>query len=249
MTELIRQYQNITNQDIKKQISEQIYTQYYNLFYKLCIQYKVLGEIEDLLQECFFALDKALNSYDIDNAEHNFTTHLCHNVCWHLLKYAKRNKSIFFDTAYKILSLNVDMPNTDEPTEYINTIVSDENLEEDAIKNYMQEWLSVEITKELKKLTDEEQQIIELKYKYKYSIEKIALEQCQTVDYIRYKISSIYNKMRQKKRVKEIHSYYLEELIPRAYKGGINSFKRTGESATEKVVFKMMRLEELIRKG
>lgn len=71
-----------------------LYDQYLPLFKKLCrnrADYSNVLEVDDLLQECFLALESATNSYSFER-EASFKTYLYSCVKWHLTRViAKAN--------------------------------------------------------------------------------------------------------------------------------------------------------------
>lgn len=90
---------------------EKLYINNKGLFYKLCKKISYLEELPDLLQECYFALDQATKSYEEDKG--SFSGYLAKVTSNHLLRYARKNSSIFIpeymqQLIYKYLSLMVE---------------------------------------------------------------------------------------------------------------------------------------------
>ena len=73
-----------------------LYNQYLPLFKKLCrnrADYSNVLEVDDLLQECFLALESATNSYSFER-EASFKTYLYSCVKWHLTRVIAKHSNV-----------------------------------------------------------------------------------------------------------------------------------------------------------
>ena len=73
-----------------------LYNQYLPLFKKLCrnrADYSNVLEVDDLLQECFLALESAVNSYRFER-EASFKTYLYSCVKWHLNRVITKHSTL-----------------------------------------------------------------------------------------------------------------------------------------------------------
>ena len=73
-----------------------LYDQYLPLFKKLCrnrADYSNVLEVDDLLQECFLALESATNSYSFER-EASFKTYLYSCVKWHLTRVIAKHSNV-----------------------------------------------------------------------------------------------------------------------------------------------------------
>ena len=70
---------------------EQLYNSNMKLFYKICAKFPD-QEKEDLLQECFLGLIKAVNTYSIEKGI--FSLFLAKVITWHLFRYAKSDNLV-----------------------------------------------------------------------------------------------------------------------------------------------------------
>ena len=84
------------------ELLEDLYFLNQGLFYKIVSKYTGLCEKEDLLQECFFALLKAVNSYRPESGE--FGAFLAVVVSNHLQQYVNSNRTITAPEYIQILA-------------------------------------------------------------------------------------------------------------------------------------------------
>lgn len=126
--ELLREYKINHNQEVVAQI----YKLNMGLLYKVCIRVAFMSELEDLLQECYFAVLNAVESYKEESGE--FGKYLTVVTSRHLLRYARNDSSLSIpahmqDKIYKYLSLQIRDDITD--IELCNTLgVTLEELEQ-----------------------------------------------------------------------------------------------------------------------
>jgi len=82
---LVREYQNTTDPEEKRDIIENLYRQYKDLIYKISFSFVGFAEVDDLIQECYFGLVYALDNYDPESA--GFTSWLTKNLKWQIYRY------------------------------------------------------------------------------------------------------------------------------------------------------------------
>lgn len=102
--ELIKEYQATQDQSV----IGQIYNLNRGLLYKICTRVSFMSEIEDLLQECYFAVKTAVETYKDEAGE--FGKYLTVITSRHVLRYARGDSSVTIpdymqDKIYKYLSL------------------------------------------------------------------------------------------------------------------------------------------------
>lgn len=110
--ELLKEYQANHNQEVVAQI----YKLNMGLLYKICMRIAFMSELEDLLQECYFAVLNAVESYQEESGE--FGKYLTVVTSRHLLRYARNDCSLSIpahmqDKIYKYLSLQIRDDTTD----------------------------------------------------------------------------------------------------------------------------------------
>lgn len=72
---------------------EQLYTQNSGIIFRNCRPFERLGyETDDLMQEAYFVLLKAVDSYKEDSG-YQFVTYLSNSLKWHFSRYVKRDKN------------------------------------------------------------------------------------------------------------------------------------------------------------
>ena len=79
--EILRLYRSTKDSDLLYDL----YQVNKGLFYKISIKYQSFSDMEDLMQECYFALVKAVETYDQSKAD--FHVYLSSVVKWHLFQY------------------------------------------------------------------------------------------------------------------------------------------------------------------
>lgn len=82
---LAREYLTTADPEEKRDIIENLYRGYKPLIYKTAYLFIGCAEMDDLIQECYFGLVYALDSYDPGNTA--FTTWLTNNLKWHIYRY------------------------------------------------------------------------------------------------------------------------------------------------------------------
>ena len=85
--ELAREYLTETDPNNKRDIIANLYRELKGMFYSICSKYKDYAETEDLMQECFFALQDALECY---SPEYSFKAHIRKHITWHILRTLNR---------------------------------------------------------------------------------------------------------------------------------------------------------------
>ena len=72
---------------------EQLYTQNSGIIFRNCRPFKRLGyETDDLMQEAYFVLLKAVDSYKEDSG-YQFVTYLSNQLKWYFSRHVKRDKN------------------------------------------------------------------------------------------------------------------------------------------------------------
>lgn len=100
---LLSEYKN-TGQ---KECLQQLYILHKNLFYRISSNYKMYMELEDLLQECFFALLKAVEGFQEEKG--SFTKYLAKVTQSHLYRYTQKDSLLPAYMATLIKSYNAIM--------------------------------------------------------------------------------------------------------------------------------------------
>ena len=109
---------------------EQLYFNNRGLLYKVCCKYNY--DIDDLMQECYFALLKAVNTYQEDKGA--FNMYLAKAAHFHLFKYLLDIAPVYipgymYTLIKKYLSLKAENKNTDDSIKYLLDL-NDDQLED-----------------------------------------------------------------------------------------------------------------------
>lgn len=107
---------NLYRESNDKKYIKDLYCDNINLFYRICNKFKG-EEIEDLIQECYFALIKAVNTYKEESGA--FGLYLAKMVTWHLFKYTRNNTTVRLpeyiqDLIKKYVELKAEKARTDK---------------------------------------------------------------------------------------------------------------------------------------
>lgn len=87
--ELARQYLMETDIDAKRDILGNIYRALKGLIYKTCNKFSGYAEYDDLSQECFFGIIRALETWYPEKRK--FISHVTDHLSWHLYRYIQQS--------------------------------------------------------------------------------------------------------------------------------------------------------------
>ncbi|WMJ79561.1 sigma-70 family RNA polymerase sigma factor [Clostridium sp. MB40-C1] len=172
---------------IKNMTIEEVYKQFEKFIYKVCQTWRRKYEIDDLVQVAFLGLNKAYENYDIEKNV-LFLTYASMLINNELRLYHRKNKkhenNISMSTTFQLKDNNLELE---------DTLQDDINYEDVAITNI--EYGRLKLA--MKKLTQNEQRIIEaLHFQYR-SQKEIANELNLTQPYV----SRVYRKVLQKLKI------------------------------------------------
>ena len=203
-----------------------LYNQYLPLFKKLCrnrADYSNVLEVDDLLQECFLALESATNSYSFER-EASFKTYLYSCVKWHLTRVIAKHSNVtermpdnalvmrefFISRDYlreldilkelKVTSIDVPIGEDNEST-LAELLPGVTDLEEKTVKrlSIAEFW---EILNDV--LLPAECEVIKLFYLDNLTVAKIAENTGDTEKQVRQLQQQALKKLRMRKKIKEI---------------------------------------------
>lgn len=192
--------------------------------------------LEDLMQEAYFALLKAIDAYDAENTGCMFKTYLKHSLEWYLCRYRSRDK-------YKRDICVLDAPFSLEDPEgmiYGETIEDDAAAFEDS-SIYAADMGKVYTTvKELLfDLTGNNTyyDILYMYYAENHTYKEIAEELGCSVNNVRQKITNAFRLLKKSKNEKlfSFRDDYIDSSIRHS---GWKEFRQTNDSAVEWAVMK-----------
>lgn len=294
----------MSNEEIVKQIKdkkntadnlEYLYTKNLPLIKRIIRPYANIEDEEDLLQECYFGLVKAVENYETDENVKFMTyaafwlkqacmryiencgrsvrlpaqlyqdiirykkaiTELSHDLGRYpedaeLLKYLGISKKKLNDL--KMYSQDVKSLNTSYTTEdgqeyeLLDTIEADLNLEESVVDNLYGEHCKSELWGVVTCYTSEkESNILQERFKKRKSRQAIANDYNVTRQRIREIELKALRKMCRPAVKRELEKKFDLTTVG-IYKSGVNNFKTTWESSTERTALKMLAYDDYVQK-
>lgn len=246
VNECIVKYKEESDFALKKKYQEDIYLQYERMFDLLAHKYSFLAEFDDLKQECYFAMVKALDKYDFQSGA-SFMTYLYKGVANHILNYCRTNGSLF--DLEKLVSLNC-ANSDDSETELLDLVQSDIDLEEEVLNKCFHEEVLKIINGLLSELDIQSSEIVRLHYIKGLTLEEVADK--MGIEYSHIKsicYCSIDKLKRLARKKKDAMDGYFAKAMSQAYKSSYGSFCRTGESSTEKAALKILSVNDYLHQN
>lgn len=294
----------MSNEEIVKQIKdgknsadnlEYLYTKNLSLIKAIIKPYMALEEAEDLLQECFLGLLKAVEHYDTDEnvkfmtyatfwlkqacvryiencgrtvrlpvSVHQDIIHykkaimeLSHDLGRYpedteLMEYLGISKAKLNDLkmySQDVKSLNTTYTNEDgSECELMDTVADDLRLEESVIDDLYDEHCKSELWGIVACYTSErEADVLRDRFKNKKTIRAISEKQNVSFQRVREIEQSAIRKMRRPAVRRELEKKFDLAMVG-AYNSGVNNFKTTWESSTERTALKMLDYDNYVQK-
>ena len=190
--------------------------------------------LEDLTQEAFFAVVKAVRAYN-EKREYKFTTYLTKALKWHFSRYLKRDKNM-----RDMLILN-DFVDGEEETERVDLIADDEqDVEGKAIKSVYSAEIIEAVDEALNspRITERDRYIFRQRYYHGRTGVDIAKELNLSHQLIH---QTLRNTMRElRKPHNKLLRYLYDDVISRhAYNGSLSAFNYLQASSVELAVMKL----------
>ena len=207
-------------------------------------------ELDDLIQESFFAMLQAINYYEPGKTLFNTYLGVCIKTSFANVAGRRTSKqrgnplNIIFDN--KCISLNapLDDDSNDELIDFIPSENNDFNYVEEKIYN---EELHDALEKALSTLTKEKAEILrEIYYQGKSETDLAKSKKCSTQN-INSKKDDALDRLHFERKNNGLEEF-LSENVDYFAKVGVTQFKNTRFSATEKVVLARERFEEKYRR-
>lgn len=230
-------YKKEKNLELRRTYQKNIYMKFEMLFEMFARKYSFLAEYDDIKQECYFALLKALEKYDLES-DASFMTYLYKVVSSHVLNYCRSNGSLF--DLENLISLSNTM-NDSHDTQMIDMIPSDYDLEEDIMDKCFQDEVKKLLNNLLLELDWQSSEIVRLHYIKGLTLEEVADRLGLEYSHIKSICYCSINKLkRMARKKKDVMDGYFADAMSQAYKSSYGIFCRTGESSTEKAVLTIL---------
>lgn len=270
---ILKEYNNTNN----KECLCRLYNMHKGLFYKVVQKFTPFMEIDDLLQECYFALIKAVEGYQ--EKKGSFTNYLAtvtNNYLYrsilktsylpeYMQSLIKSYLSLMEDLKEKgnnnpsdsiiINALNIspetlqtikkaisiknimslEAPINDEGLTIGDIVKSSQHLEEDCISAAFQEEVKYRVWDCIYQLSVKDQYYIINRYIEEKTYKEI--DNARSVAATRMKTEKAFKRLRKIGQV-QLSSLKDEYIYNRAIHGGVNQFKRTWTSSTERIILK-----------
>lgn len=233
---------------------EELYNKHKKLIYKICSKYTDENHtIDDLMQESYFALVKAIDAYGASDKTCVFTTYLVKSLEWHFIRLKSKK---YNSNEICVLDSPVSNQADGEATNADFLVDEDAEFEDDVIEDYdkgkifdvAKEIIENERKSQVDKSIDYAEPLI-LHYKYGLTYKQIS--ECLS-------IGNGTAEQRVKKALKTLkrHSHhgklaeYYENYISGSYRhNSLNHFRNSGLSSVEWAVNKIMNYENRETEG
>jgi RNA polymerase sigma factor (sigma-70 family) len=197
-------------------------------------------EVDDLVQESYFALLDAVQAYD-PKSGYKFLA---------FMKYPIKNRFnelVGFRTAKGRNDILSHSTSLDKPVDGTEDIILGDSIPdagakadmESVIEKDYRRRLHNDLQKCIEELPDEQQEVIKMRYFRENSFEEISLCTNKQHNVVRALKDKGIGKLRRDKRLK----IYREEIMSRAYRGSFSSWLHTGTSSTEKAAMMLSDFE------
>lgn len=229
----------MTNEEIVNEIQEgknvrenleKLYIQNGGLITAICNKYSFLAEFDDLKQECYFALVKAVEHYHGGNTK--FSTYLTVTMMRHCKYYGDRNTSAVSGTTEKPVSL--DNPIAEDArirTDYVDVIPDTEELPEDAAQRHE---LRAALDAAIDSLPEEQGNAIRQRYYNGRTYAEIAKDGDVAPHIARQRCLSALETMRRGRTGRKLRQFLPDDVL---YSMGIRHGSQW-ESSTERAALK-----------
>ena len=203
-------------------------------------------ELDDLIQESYFAMLQAIEYYEPGECCFNTYLGLCIKTSFASVAGSRtprqRNNPLNFIFDNKCISL--DVPLNEESTDNLVDFIPSENIDfENVEERIYNEELHNALDKALATLTDETSDILkEIYYRDKTEADLAKEKQCSAQNISQRKENAL-DKLRFERKENGLEAF-LSENVDYFAKVGVTQFKSTWVSATEKVVLARERFEE-----
>jgi len=228
-----------------EQVQRLVYI-YANRYFTLCGDaFSRAGiEVEDLVQEGYFALLDAVQAYEPERG-YKLTTYL---------KYPLRNqfngvlgfRSVKGSKDTLLHSMSIDKPTKGTEGITLCDSISDSKAESD-MENVLEKEYHRKLHNDLQEclvdLPDNQQEVIESRYRNGNTYQDIADKMGTHDSLVRSMECKALRKLRYDKRLRE----YREEVMSRAYRGSFSSWVNTRTSSTEKAAVMLSDWDSFVR--
>jgi len=215
-----------------------------NRFYYACsINGVARFEEDDLVQESYFAMLKAVEYYNQDRG-YAFTTYLCYTLKTAFAEVAGTRRPTQRNDGIKY-SVSVDAPLNDDSSEtFAEIIPSNTDVEADVIEKVSNQELHNALEAALKTLTKTQEKILRGIFYDNMTTEQLAETASCTHQNISLEKSKALEKLYRERKENNLETF-LEERTNYYQKMSVKEFKNSGVSVVEKIVLKR---EELVNK-
>lgn len=215
-----------------------------NRFYYACsINSVARFEEDDLVQESYFAMLKAVEYYNQDSG-YAFTTYLHYTLKIAFAEVAGTRRPKQRNDGIKY-SVSTDAPLNDESDEtYADIIPSNTDVESDVIEKLSNKELHNALEAALKTLTKTQEKILRGIFYDNMTMEQLAKVASCTHQNISLEKNKALKKLYQERKENNLEAF-LEERTNYYQKVSVKEFKNSGVSVVEKIVLKR---EELVNK-
>ena len=206
---------------------------FYNSKTELCLSAGIT--VDDLIQEAYFALLKAVESYKPLKG-YKLLTYMTYHLqtAFNELTGVRSSKK---ETLNYSTSLNTPLGNSDGELELLETIADDSTDIEDAEKRIYNTELHNDLDEAMSKLNPTNKEILESIYYKGYTVNDIAKSYNITEHKARYAKDESLRALRRDNRLRE----YKDDIISRyGYRSNFIIWKRSGYSSTERAAFKLL---------
>lgn len=192
--------------------------------------------LEDLMQEAYFALIKAVEAYDVENADCTFKTYLKHSLEWYLCRYRSQDKN-----KKDICVLDAPFSEEDPDGMTYGETLEDEAaaFEDDSIYDADMSKVYATVKELLHSITgnDTYYEILYMYYAENRTYREIAEELDCSYNNVRQKITNAFRVLKKSKNEK-LYSFRDEYIDSSVRHSGLTEFRRTNDSAVEWAVMK-----------